>query len=43
MTDHNFIFLPTPRQVTWREGTFVFTSAHLVLLDPRDAQALRFT
>ncbi len=35
-------FLPIPRHVTWQEGTFVMAPERLILLDPRDAQAVRF-
>lgn len=36
------IFLPTPRHITWLEGNFTFEDGRLVLLDSRQAQAVRF-
>ncbi len=38
----NLVLLPTPRHLTWLEGNFTFTDGRLVLLDSRQAQAVRF-
>ncbi len=38
----NFVLLPAPRQITRLEGNFTFEDDRLVLLDSRQAQAVRF-
>ncbi|MBN1249049.1 MAG: family 20 glycosylhydrolase [Anaerolineae bacterium] len=35
-------FLPVPRTIAWLDGTFALGSDHLVLLDPRAPQTVRF-
>jgi hexosaminidase len=40
--ERTYDFLPVPRHFTWREGTFALTPDHLIVLDPRAHQALRF-
>ncbi len=38
----NFVLLPMPRRITRLEGNFPFEDGRLVLLDPRQPQAVRF-
>lgn len=41
-SEHDLAFLPVPRALSWAQGEFVLKADHLILLDPRDPQTVRF-